>query len=285
MNRKQSRLAVVALLAVATTLCVACGQPSSQKAADEVATPATSQPPVPTQAPPPQEQPPAVAQLPSQGREPAATQSPAQQREPARRKEPTASVASVRKEEPPSVAEVAPAPQPIVKTVPAGTAIELIVLDGLSSQTSQAGDTFRARVARDVTHDGLVVIPAGSVVHGSVTEAVPLKKIGGTAKLSLVFSKIDLTTGSSVAIEASLAQQGKSETKKDAATIGGAAAGGALLGKLLGHGGKGALIGAVVGGAAGTAVAAKTKGEQVEIPVGTEMTIDLNRPVDVTVRP
>jgi hypothetical protein len=172
-----------------------------------------------------------------------------------------------------------------VKTVPAGTGLALIFLDGLSSEANKVGDPFRARVAEDVRIDGLVAVPAGSIVTGSVNEVVPMKKIGGTARLGLTFSTLELTTGQSIPIEAGLAQEGKSQTKKDAATIGGAAAGGAILGKILGGGSKDALIGAAAGAAVGTAVAAKNKGDSVGIPVGTEMAVQLNRAIEVTVRP
>jgi len=285
MNRRQFGFTLVAFLAIEVALLAGCAQPTSQNAAPQTATQESTAAPAPAVE---QEETPAVAQSHSVEAAPAPPSPPVSRREPSRRTRATPAPARVDTAAAPQhpVADVAPPPpQPIVKTLPAGTTLDLIFLDGVSSQTSQAGDPFRARVARDVTHDGLVVIPAGSVVAGSVAEAVPLKKIGGTAKLALTFSAIELTSGSSVDIEATLAEQGKSETKKDAATIGGAAAGGALLGRLVGHGSKGALIGAVVGGAAGTAVAAKTKGEQVEIPVGTERAIQLNRPVDVTVRP
>ncbi len=282
MNRRKLDFTLVAFLAIEVALLAGCAQPASQSAAPQTAAVESTR----TQGPV-EEAAPAVALAPSVETAPEPPSPPVPRREPSRRAQATPAPARIETAAAPPrpVADVAPPPpQPRVKTLPSGTTLDLIFLDGLSSQTSQAGDPFRARVARDVAHDGVVLIPAGSVVAGSVVEAVPLKKIGGTARLSLTFSAIELTSGSSVDIEATLAEQGKSETKKDAATIGGAAAGGALLGRLVGHGGKGALIGAVVGGAAGTAVAAKTKGEQVEIPVGTERAIQLNRPVDVTVR-
>lgn len=158
-------------------------------------------------------------------------------------------------------------------------------MDGLSSELSHTGDPFRARVAQDIRLDGMVVVPAGSIVHGVVGEVTPMKKIGGTAKLVLGYSRIELTDGSSVQISAATTQEGKSQTKKDAATIGGAAAGGAVLGKLIGKGSKEALIGAVVGAGVGTAVAAKNKGEQVEIPAGTGLSVELTRAVDITIHP
>lgn len=135
--------------------------------------------------------------------------------------------------------------------------------------------------------DGIAVIPAGSVVVGSVTEAVPLKKIGGQAKLALEFNKLELTSGRSAPIDASFAEQGKSETGKDAATIGGAAAGGALLGRILSKNDKtkGTVLGAIVGAAAGTAVASKTKGQEVEIPAGTVITLKLDQAAQITVIP
>lgn len=180
------------------------------------------------------------------------------------------------------------APDPVVVTVPTGTVVEVAFLDSVSSKESQPGDSFRARVIQDVMQDGLAVIPAGSVVVGTVVEAVPLKKrIGGKARLVLEFSKLELTSGRSTAISAAFAELGKSETKRDAATIGGAAAGGALLGRILKKKDrdKGALIGAVIGAAAGTAIAARTEGEEVLIDSGTQISLQLNEPAHVTVRP
>lgn len=179
----------------------------------------------------------------------------------------------------------APRPQPEIHTVAAGTRLPVEFLDGVSSRSSQAGDSFRARVTEDIAVGEVVVIPAGSIVKGSVTEAVPLKKIGGSARLALEFNRLELPSGEAVPIAAAFSRAGKSETAKDAGTIAGATAGGALLGRLLSKKDKdkGTVIGAVVGGAAGTAVAAKTKGEEVEIPAGTALDIELSEPAKITV--
>lgn len=183
--------------------------------------------------------------------------------------------------------EPEPEPEPSMVTVPEGTELVVMFLDGVSSAASIPGDTFRARVTQDVFQDSIPVIPAGSVITGTVLEAVSLKKIGGKARLALEFKRLELTSGRTVLIDASFAGEGKSETKKDAATIGGATAGGALLGRIVGKGDKkkGALIGAIVGAAAGTAVAAKTEGEEVELPTGTEIVLVLNSPATVVVHP
>src|SRR5262245_49412933 len=109
----------------------------------------------------------------------------------------------------------------VEKTVPGGTSLQVELLDDLSSANNSQGDAVSARVAQDVTVGGKVVIPAGSTVSGTVTEARGLKAIGGRALLSVRFDSVDLPTGSAP-IQASFSRQGKSETKKDAATIGGA---------------------------------------------------------------
>lgn len=178
--------------------------------------------------------------------------------------------------------EPEPAPTPI--TVPAGTSFSAELTSSLSSETSQVGEPFSARLSSPLSVGGEVAVPAGSTVSGRVTEAKGLKKIGGRARLSLAFESVTLPDGSSSPLAASLTQVGKSETKKDAATIGGSTAAGAILGRVIGGGDKDerTAIGAVVGGAVGTAVAAKTKGETIELPAGTVLTLALDAPLTVT---
>ena len=176
-------------------------------------------------------------------------------------------------------------PRTTTVTVPAGTVFDVEFTKTLASNTSAPGESFRARVAHDVTEDGEVVIPAGSEILGEVTEAVPTRKVGGQAKLALRFTDLVLPSGATVPIDASFVQQGRSETGKDAATLGGGAAAGAVLGRVLGKGNrsKGAVIGAIIGAAAGAAIASKTPGEEVVIPDGTVVSLKLDGPVDVRV--
>jgi hypothetical protein len=180
----------------------------------------------------------------------------------------------------------APKPQPIVKTLVQGTELAVELLDDASSKGSQVGQAVRAKVVKPVSLDGLTVVPEGSIISGVVTEAIPLKKIGGTASLGIKFSSLD--AGGAVPIDASVHFKGKSEDAKDAGTIAGATVGGALLGNLVSgkhDKTKGTIIGAVVGAAAGTGAAAATRGKEVELPAGTPLTLRLEEPVDVTVRP
>jgi type IV secretory pathway VirB10-like protein len=177
-------------------------------------------------------------------------------------------------------------PRPEPATVEAGTVFGVEFLERLSSESSRPGEIFRARVTGDLRQDGRVVIPAGSEVVGEVTEAVPLRKLGGRAKLAVRFTDLVLPSGASVPIEASFVGQGKSETGRDAATIGGAAAGGAVLGRVLNKGdrSKGAVIGAILGAVIGTAVASRTPGEEVTIDDGAVVDLKLDQAVEIRPR-
>ena len=71
--------------------------------------------------------------------------------------------------------------------------------------------------------------------------------------------------------------------KKDALEIGAPAAGGALIGAIVG-GKKGALVGTAIGGGAGTAVVLSTRGKEVRLPKGSALTLRLAEPVTVRVK-
>jgi hypothetical protein len=182
--------------------------------------------------------------------------------------------------------EPQPGPPPAASAmVPSGTSFEVEFTRGLASNTSSAGDTFRARVVSDVVGaDGLVAIPAGSEVLGVVTDAVALGRVGGRAKLGLKFTDVVLPSGSTAPLHASLVEEGKSKTGRDAATIGGSTAGGAILGHILSSGsrGRGSIIGALIGAAVGTAIAAKTPGDEVVIPEGSVLELRLDEAVIVS---
>jgi type IV secretory pathway VirB10-like protein len=174
-----------------------------------------------------------------------------------------------------------PAPPPRVEArLAAGSGFDVEFLSGLSSATSRVGDTFRARVMRDVYDErGILAIPSGSEVVGTVTQAEALRRVGGRAALGLEMTDLVLPSGETAPLAASFLREGRNETGRDAATIGGAAAGGAILGRILDRDSKkrATVIGAILGAAAGTVIAAKTPGQEVEIPAGTVVAIELDR--------
>lgn len=168
-------------------------------------------------------------------------------------------------------------------TLPAGKKIKMDLDDSLSTATSHVGDTFMATVNKTIHLEGgtVVAIPRGSKVKGTVIEIESAKRVKGEAKLGVRFDSLELTDGTSVPITASLSTEADSTKKRDAATIAGGAAAGAVLGRIIGKDGKDALLGAVVGGAIGTGVVLGTKGKEVELPPGTELVLQLDQAVDV----
>ncbi|HLX08639.1 MAG TPA: hypothetical protein VKY89_12340 [Thermoanaerobaculia bacterium] len=189
--------------------------------------------------------------------------------------------------EPPAAAVESDERQPQTPvTVPAGISFEVELTKGLASNTSSVGETFRSRLVSDLRQGGALAIPAGSEVLGVVTDAVAARRIGGRAKLTVKFTDLVLPTGVTVPMRVSFLQEGKSKAGRDAATIGGSTAGGALLGRILGNGSRtgGTILGALVGAAVGTAIAAKTAGEEVVIPEGSVISLKLDEPLTIEAR-
>jgi hypothetical protein len=174
--------------------------------------------------------------------------------------------------------EPEPAPTNPGVTVPAGTDLQVSVDAKISSETAQAGDTWTGVIKAPVVVDGETTIPAGSTVTGTVTGAMGAER-GSRAFLVLAVKSIDVG-GKSYAVSAGTDSiiAGSTRARNLGAIAGGAAAG-ALIGKAVGGSGKGALIGGLIGGAAATGAVAKSKGYQVELKEGTELTFNVNKSV------
>ncbi len=264
------RLAFLSLgLPVLAALTLACSReaPAPPEEGSQVSQNQQAAEPAPPPAPAPQ----------AQAAPPARREQAAEPQAPTRRPSRTAPAT------PAAEAPVPPqVPETIALTVPQSTTLKVKMEDALDSGTSQPGDHFTATLLEPVVVGDRVALAAGSIVEGTVTDVIPakkgLKETGGA--LTLSFDNVRTPGGESAPLSASLSEVAKS-TKKKAGTIGGAAAGGALLGKIFGGGTKDAAIGAVVGGAIGTGVAAGTKGTEMKIAAGTQLSITLDKPVTV----
>ena len=165
--------------------------------------------------------------------------------------------------------------------IPEHTELRLTLDTPVSSETSHAGDRVQATLAESVRVDDVVVLPEGSIVHGTVTEAESAGTVKGRASLAMHFDAIEARQ-ERYPIAAGFAAEAKSTKKKDAAMIGIGAGAGAIVGAVLG-GGKGAATGAAIGGGGGTAVVLMTEGRPVAFGSGTSMTVRLTKSVDVRV--
>jgi len=174
----------------------------------------------------------------------------------------------------------------ILLLVPGGTRLEIEFLDGLSSQESEIGDRFVGRVVEAVNVDGYFAIPVGAEIGGEVVDVKRLRKIGGQARLALSFDRLGTLSGATIPIRASLFDEGRDETRRDAAIIGGAAVAGAVVGRAVKDKkkAKGGFVGTLLGAAVGVGIAAATEGEPIEVPAGSRASLVLEQDLEVTVR-
>jgi hypothetical protein len=168
-------------------------------------------------------------------------------------------------------------------TIPAGTALRVKLDNSVGSDSSRVEDTVRGRLISPIVIDGRTVVPAGSAVLGSVTQAVQSGKVKGRARLGLRFHTLTATGSERYRISTRPWLGVAPATKtKDAETIAVPAAGGAIVGALIG-GKKGAAIGAAAGGGGGTAVVLSTRGREVRLGPGAVVLVRLTAPLSVHV--
>lgn len=176
-----------------------------------------------------------------------------------------------------------PEPEYLELVVPADAVIGLQLETTVSSDTARVEDVVDARVTRDVRVGGRVAIPAGSMVHGTVTEVERGGKVRDRARLGIKFHTVVLAAGDRLALRTdAITREGASPGRESAAKIGGATAGGAILGAILG-GRKGAAIGGAIGGGAGTAAVMAGERSAVTLPAGSTVSVRIQQPVSVTV--
>ena len=77
-------------------------------------------------------------------------------------------------------------------TVPEGTVLTVRLNETVSSKNNNSGDKFTGTVEEPVEVGGKVVIPKGSTVGGTVTEAKALGKIKGGATLRQVLDSVTI---------------------------------------------------------------------------------------------
>jgi hypothetical protein len=162
-------------------------------------------------------------------------------------------------------------------TLPSGTELDVRLLSRLSSDTAQVEDRFEATTLVDVRENGRVLVPAGSVVRGVVTDVKKAGRVDRKGSLTLTFDQIRIN-GRTYPIRGTMTQALEAGGyKEDAEKIGAGAAVGAVLGGLLG-GVKGAITGILIGGGG---VVAATEGENVDLPEGTVLRMRLDSPLAV----
>ena len=169
-------------------------------------------------------------------------------------------------------------------TIPAGTALQVMLDTTVGSDISRPEQPVRAHLARTLTIGGAPILDTGTVVSGVVTDATRSARVKGRAHVAVRFDTLVPKGGSDrYTIEsAAIGRSAPGTKKRDALEIGVPAAAGAIIGGLTG-GGKGAAIGTAVGGGAGTAVVLSTRGKEIHLLRGALVELRLTSPVTVRV--
>lgn len=183
-----------------------------------------------------------------------------------------------------------------VKTiiVPAGTKLLMSLKSGVNTKSAKPGDGVYMETSFPVSIDNTMAIPTGTYVQGVIDNVKRSGRIKGRAEVQFHFTTLIFPNGYTVSVPGSVdnvpgADNGKVINKegsvqadgtkgKDAGTIAGPSAEGAMIGALA-RGGKGALIGSGIGGAVGLAEVLFTRGNEINYPAGTPVEMVLQRPI------
>jgi hypothetical protein len=178
--------------------------------------------------------------------------------------------------------------------VPAGTALMVRLDTTLATFSNKTGDPFRGSITQPVVVNGQTVIPAGATVEGRVTKVSEPRRIAGKPTIGILPEAMILPTGERYYLDATLTDtnirgtdvnsegqfKGSTHDRRDTIEEGAGTAGGMLIGGLIG-GPAGILVGGAVGAGATTGHWL-VKHRSATLPAGTQLTLELNRPMTMT---
>jgi hypothetical protein len=184
-----------------------------------------------------------------------------------------------------AAAPAAPTPAPAFRevTLPAGTTLRLDLKSSVGSDTSRVEDPVQASLREAVTVDGREVLPAGIELAGTVTDVEESGRVKGLARVAYRFNSLNLGGDRYDVATAPLVHEAEPTKKEDATKIAIGAGAGAAIGAILG-GGDGAAKGAAIGGGAGAGTVLATRGKEIRLGPGADVTTRLTAPLTVRIR-
>jgi hypothetical protein len=175
-----------------------------------------------------------------------------------------------------------------INALPAGTQVEAFLQAPISTQSTPAGSHFVAVLNADIVQNGVVVLPAGSLIKGRLTHVKPGNHGVGPAAIHLQPDSINTLDGTGYALKAEVtgldhfkASRVNSEgtivsngNGKNAALAFGVTTGTAIVSGAIIGGGVGAAVGLGVGAGIATVWYFKHDHQQT-LPAGTEIVFTL----------
>jgi hypothetical protein len=180
--------------------------------------------------------------------------------------------------------------------IPVGTKVPLELKHAISSKGTHEGDAVYAETTFPVVINERVLIPAGTFVQGRITHIQRGGRIKGRAEVLMHFTTLIYPSGYTVLLPGAVEnapgvdkssvkdEEGTIKSDSQAAEKVGAVASTAGTGAVIGglsEGGKGALIGAGIGGAVGTAIAMLTRGNDIKLDAGATIEMIIQREITV----
>lgn len=170
--------------------------------------------------------------------------------------------------------------------IEAGTQFNAVLSSGISSESISNNDRISAQLMEDWMFNGIVIAPAGSIVNGNVIDSKPASFAMGNGRIGINFNQILTPDGKVINLSTNKVYivGDSSRAANIAKRVAGGVLGGvaiASLALLFGADVKSLIGGAAVGGALGTVSALGTKGEDIDVPEGTNLQIMLAEPMTV----
>src|SRR5215475_8966710 len=168
------------------------------------------------------------------------------------------------------------ADSPRAQQIPAGTVISVRMIDSISSDQNQAGQTFRASLAAPLRIGNRTVLPKGANASVKLVKAESAGRLKGRSELMLQLDRVGPYAIRSNVVEF----RGRSQGKKTAKSAGIGAAIGGGVGAVLG-GGTGAAIGGGLGAGAGVGSRALKEKKPIRLNSESLVSFRLASPIQI----